>query len=57
MVGKYPMIPALKATIAHFSGDAGWRRMRPPLVAMDQTTTAKLGGELEAAGFRMPGLA
>lgn len=55
-VGQYVMIAALKATIAHFSGDMGWRRVRPPLVALDEETVSKLGRELEAFGFSMPGL-
>jgi hypothetical protein len=31
---KYPMIPALKATVAHFTGDPAWATVRPPLVAL-----------------------
>ncbi len=56
-VGKYVMIPALKATIAHFSGDRDWRRLRPPLVELDDATADALGRDLEAFGFSMPGLA
>lgn len=55
-VGQYVMISALKATIAHYSGDVSWNRLRPPLVELDPATVAKLGAELEAFGFRMPGL-
>ena len=37
---KYPMIPALKAAVAHWGGDAPWATVRPPLVALtpDQAT-------------------
>lgn len=56
-VGKYPMIPALKATIAHFTDDPDWTRLHPPLVALDTATVKQLGAELEAAGFAMPGIA
>lgn len=55
-VGQYVMISALKATIAHFSDDMGWRRVRPPLVGLDEETVTKLGRDLEAFGFSMPGL-
>ena len=56
-VGQYVMIPALKATIAHYSRDMAWNRLRPPLVELDEATVGKLGRELEAFGFTMPGLA
>jgi 4-hydroxy-tetrahydrodipicolinate synthase len=53
---NFPMIPALKATVARHSGDAGWSRVRPPLVALDAAQREKLGAELDAVGFTMPGL-
>ena len=31
---KYPMIPALKQAIAHWSADPEWARVRPPLVEL-----------------------
>src|SRR5918996_81857 len=31
---KYPMIPALKAAIAHYGGDRAWSKVRPPLVEL-----------------------
>lgn len=52
----FPMIPALKATVAHFSGDASWRTVRPPLVALGDDQVDDLVGQLQAAGFAMPGL-
>ena len=51
-----PMIPALKAAVAHFSGDPSWGMVRPPLVPL---TDAQIGGllsALEPTGFSMPGL-
>src|SRR5215813_4673179 len=54
---KYPMIPALKAAIAHWSGDAEWATVRPPLVALTSEQRASLVGDLNARGFDMPGLA
>jgi 4-hydroxy-tetrahydrodipicolinate synthase len=31
---QFPMIPALKATVAHFTRDPAWATVRPPLVAL-----------------------
>jgi 4-hydroxy-tetrahydrodipicolinate synthase len=50
---RYPMIPALKATIAHYSRDAGWASVRPPLVELTTEQTDSLVSELDGAGFRM----
>jgi len=55
-VQKFPMIPALKAAVAHYSGDAGWARVRPPLVELTVDQKAGLVAELEKRGFAMPGL-
>ncbi len=54
---KYPMIPALKETVAHYSGDADWRRLRPPLVALSEAQRRDLLAALSGRGFAMPGLA
>lgn len=53
---KYLMIAALKAGIAHFSGDAEWANTRPPLVPLTAEQQASLASELKAIGFTMPGL-
>ncbi|MGH8682969.1 MAG: dihydrodipicolinate synthase family protein [Burkholderiales bacterium] len=50
------MIPALKATIAHYADDAGWQTVRPPLVELTLEQRALLVSDLVAAGFDMPGL-
>jgi len=39
---KFPMIPALKAAIAHFSDDPAWTTVRPPLVALTPEQRAAL---------------
>ena len=52
----YPMIPALKATVAHFSNDQQWRRVRPPLVALPDDQCSALIESLLQKGFDMPGL-
>jgi len=54
---KFPMIPALKAAIAHFSGDDAWLTVRPPLVALTTDQRRLLLEALNALGFAMPGLA
>ena len=52
----YPMIPALKAAVAHFSQDAQWRTVRPPLVALADDQCSALIEALVQKGFDMPGL-
>ena len=52
----YPMIPALKATVAHFSKDSQWRTVRPPLVALADDQCSALVTSLLKKGFDMPGL-
>jgi len=55
-VMAYPMIPALKATVAEFSGDEQWRTVRPPLVNLPKDKSAELAAALRQKGFEMPGL-
>ena len=50
---RYPMIPALKAVIAHYSGDASWATVRPPLVELTGEQKICLVNELDGAGFAM----
>ncbi len=56
IVQKQPMIPALKAAVAHFGNDAQWKTCRPPLVELTAAQEETLITELQAAGFGMPGL-
>ena len=53
---RYPMIPALKAAIAHHSEDESWTTLRPPLVELTSEQKTSLLSELDNAGFTMPGL-
>ena len=53
---KFPMIPALKAAIAHHGRDAGWATVRPPLVALTPAHARALVAELDQTQFAMPGL-
>ena len=52
----FPMIPALKAAVAHFSGDSSWTTVRPPLIALGEEQRGRLLGSLSDLGFAMPGL-
>jgi 4-hydroxy-tetrahydrodipicolinate synthase len=53
---KYPMIPALKAAIAHYGGDRAWSKVRPPLVELTAEQWKALNADLHGHGFAMPGL-
>jgi 4-hydroxy-tetrahydrodipicolinate synthase len=57
LVQGFPVIPALKSIVCHYSGDAEWLRVRPPLVELAEEQQSDLIGKLETMGFRMPGLA
>jgi len=57
IVQKVPMIPALKAIIAHWGRDPDWRTVRPPLTGLSAAHEKQVVEELTAAGFQMPGLA
>jgi 4-hydroxy-tetrahydrodipicolinate synthase len=56
IVQKQPMIPALKAAVAHFGNDRLWKTCRPPLVELTAQQEETLITELKGAGFDMPGL-
>lgn len=56
-VQQFPMIPALKATIAHYAGDTDWEYVRPPLVELTAEEKDGLLNVLDERGFAMPGLA
>ena len=51
---RYPMIPALKAAIAHYGDDASWATVRPPLVELAVDQKISLVRELDGAGFSIP---
>jgi 4-hydroxy-tetrahydrodipicolinate synthase len=50
---KHPVIPALKSVVARASGDAAWRAVRPPLVALAEERANALAAELSRVGFEM----
>lgn len=51
---RYPMIAALKTTLAALTGDAHWERLRPPLTALGEEQRAQLLRELQDVGFAIP---
>lgn len=53
---KYQMIAALKTAVAHYSKDADWLRIRPPLLPLPADQQKKLIAELDQIHFSMPGL-
>ncbi len=55
VIQSHPMIPALKATVAAAWSDPAWRRVRPPLVPLDDPAAAAVASDLEQAGFSFGG--
>lgn len=53
---RFPMIPALKAATARYSGLAEWAQVRPPLVELNQEQSHDLFTLLDKARFDMHGL-
>jgi len=51
VIERVPVIPALKALVAHASGEPAWRTVRPPLVPLPDDRAAALRAELGARGF------
>jgi 4-hydroxy-tetrahydrodipicolinate synthase len=50
----WPMIPVLKALIAHYRQDAAWARARAPFTPLPEADAAKAVQTLaEAHGFRL----
>lgn len=48
VLGGYGMTAAFKAIMAILDGDAGWRRVRPPLVALDAAELARIEAQMTA---------
>ncbi|MBA1274890.1 dihydrodipicolinate synthase family protein [Stutzerimonas azotifigens] len=53
---RFPMIPALKAAAARYSGIEEWAQVRPPLVELNEQQRQDLFAILDEASFDMPGL-
>lgn len=51
---SFPLVPALKATLAHDTGEASWAITRPPLVQMESQKVAKLLSSLDSLSGYSP---
>ena len=52
-VQGYPLIPAMKAVIAHYRRDPAWAVTRPPFTDLPADQAARLIADLETQGFTM----
>jgi 4-hydroxy-tetrahydrodipicolinate synthase len=53
-IQAFPMVPALKALIAHYRQDAGWAKLRPPFVDLSREEADKVIRTLaDAHGFKL----
>ena len=53
-IQAFPMIPALKALIAHYRQDPGWAKLRPPFVGLSTAEADKVIRTLaDAHGFKL----
>jgi 4-hydroxy-tetrahydrodipicolinate synthase len=53
---RLPMIAAMKAAVAHYSGISTWSTLRPPLVELSDQARNELLAALDEIDFTMPGL-
>ena len=53
---RFPVIPALKAAVAHFAGDDTWARLRPPLCSLTAAQRDECVTALRGIGFEMRGM-
>jgi len=52
----YPMIPALKSALHHWSGEDDWKQVRAPLVELTSQQNRELIERLKLFGFSIPAL-
>lgn len=52
-VTSVPLIPGLKALVARNTGDAGWTNIRPPHLALDAASAARLFAAFDASGLKL----
>jgi 4-hydroxy-tetrahydrodipicolinate synthase len=51
ILGGYGLTAAFKSTMATLTGHAGWRRVRAPLVALDDAAHARLAAQWQGFGL------
>jgi 4-hydroxy-tetrahydrodipicolinate synthase len=52
-IQAYPMVPSLKAIVAHFHKDPEWAAVRPPMVPLDAVQAKALIADLARIGFSL----
>ena len=52
-IQAYPMVPALKAIVAHFHKDPDWAAVKPPMVPLDAAQASALLADLARIGFSL----
>lgn len=50
---RYALIPAMKQMLADARNDAGWTRLRPPLMPLDAASAKALAADLQALDFQL----
>ena len=53
-IARYPLSAALKEIVARLTGNEDWRRVRPPLVPMEDADAAALAAALDDTGYAPP---
>lgn len=51
---SFELIPAMKAALAHYTGRAAWKIVRPPLTSLSRAAEADLLEKLASLKFEMP---
>src|SRR5579864_5231077 len=52
-IQAYPMVPALKAIVAHFHDDPDWAAVRPPMTPLDAAQAKALLADLAKIGYSL----
>jgi 4-hydroxy-tetrahydrodipicolinate synthase len=52
-IQAYPMVPALKAIVAHFHNDPLWAAVRPPMTPLGEAQSKALLADLAKIGFTL----
>lgn len=56
-VQAYPLVPAIKYILAHYTGHQGWRNVRVPFMPLSERDGKALVATLEGFGYSWPGRA
>jgi 4-hydroxy-tetrahydrodipicolinate synthase len=51
-ISKFPLVAAVKETLALLTGESAWRRLVPPLTGLDRTQSAALEAALAGTALR-----